>query len=235
MIDLRNIMKFVTNVIKISGNNSQRPIRTSARRHYYEKSEKRKGGPVAGRPNHNTIAIFIKINRKGAPRFPITQKMRKISMDRGVQLSFPRLKGNEEGTSQHHIYFVSRVLQGVEARYQNLEKATLALVIIARKLRPYFQSYQIVVRTNLPIKQVLRKPDLARQMVGWTVELSEFNITFERRGHVKAQVLEDFIVELTSTREPVREVVYHLKGWILLVDGPSNQKGNECRGRVGRA
>ncbi|RDY02386.1 Tf2-6, partial [Mucuna pruriens] len=37
------------------------------------------------------------------------------------------------------------------------------------------------VRTNLPIKQVLRKPDMAGKMVAWSVQLSEFDISFERR------------------------------------------------------
>ncbi|RDX67171.1 hypothetical protein CR513_53981, partial [Mucuna pruriens] len=54
--------------------------------------------------------------------------------------------------------------------YQNIKKATLALVIVAQKLRSYFQSNQIIVRTSLPIKKVLRKPDLAGWMVRWAVE-----------------------------------------------------------------
>ncbi|RDX94356.1 hypothetical protein CR513_23275, partial [Mucuna pruriens] len=35
-------------------------------------------------------------------------------------------------------------------------------------------------------------------MVGWTVQLFEFNISFERRGHVKAQALANF---MTVTRD----------------------------------
>lgn len=36
------------------------------------------------------------------------------------------------------IYFVSRVLQEAESRYQQVEKVTLALLNAARRLRPYF-------------------------------------------------------------------------------------------------
>lgn len=42
---------------------------------------------------------------------------------------------------QKAIYFVSRVLQGAEVTYQKIEKLALALVVIAQRLRPYFQSY----------------------------------------------------------------------------------------------
>ncbi|XP_057443228.1 uncharacterized protein LOC130735146 [Lotus japonicus] len=41
------------------------------------------------------------------------------------------------------IYFVSHALQGAEVRYQKIEKAALALIIYARKLRPYFQGFPV--------------------------------------------------------------------------------------------
>ncbi|RDX68852.1 hypothetical protein CR513_52097, partial [Mucuna pruriens] len=53
----------------------------------------------------------------------------------------------EVGNDQHPIYFISKVLQGVEVRYQKIEKATMALVITSRKLRPYFLSHKMVVQT----------------------------------------------------------------------------------------
>jgi len=39
---------------------------------------------------------------------------------------------------QKPIYFVSKVLQGPEVRYQAIEKASLAIVFSARRLRHYF-------------------------------------------------------------------------------------------------
>ncbi|RDX95251.1 hypothetical protein CR513_22261, partial [Mucuna pruriens] len=89
-----------------------------------------------------------------------------------------------------------KVLHDLEIWYQRINKATLALVIIVRRLRSYFQSNQIIVQIELPIKQDIRKPDLAGRMVGWMVELLEFDIPFKRRGHVEAQTLVDFIPEL---------------------------------------
>nr|KYP33134.1 Retrovirus-related Pol polyprotein from transposon opus [Cajanus cajan] len=112
-----------------------------------------------------------------------------------------------------------RVLQDAERRYQMIEKLALALVTAAQRLRPYFQSHQVVVKTDYPIKQILRKPELAGRMIAWSVELSEFGIQYESRGPLKAQCLADFVAELTpiATEEP--------QAWTLHVDGSSNSKG----------
>nr|KYP31685.1 Pro-Pol polyprotein [Cajanus cajan] len=113
----------------------------------------------------------------------------------------------------------SRVLQDAERRYQMIEKLALALVTVARRLRPYFQSHQVVVKTDYPIKQILRKPELVGRMIAWSIELSEFSIQYESRGPLKAQCLADFVAELTpaTTEES--------QAWTLDVDGSSNSKG----------
>ncbi|XP_068486854.1 uncharacterized protein [Phaseolus vulgaris] len=95
----------------------------------------------------------------------------------------------EQDQVQKPIYFVSKALQGPELRYQLLEKATLAVVFSARRLRHYFHSFTMVVMTNLPIQKVLQKPDVVGRMVRWAVELSEFDIQYEPRGSIKGQAL----------------------------------------------
>ncbi|RDY02960.1 Retrovirus-related Pol polyprotein from transposon 17.6, partial [Mucuna pruriens] len=118
----------------------------------------------------------------------------------------------EREGEQCPVYITSKVLQGAERRYQRIEKAALAFVITLRRLHLHFQNYGIV----------LRKPDLAGRMVAWSVQLSEFDISFERRGHVKAQALANFITKLTPIGTPsVEEGV-----WYLSVDGSSNQTGS---------
>ncbi|XP_039687770.1 uncharacterized protein [Medicago truncatula] len=127
----------------------------------------------------------------------------------------------ESDEREKPIYFVSRVLKGAELRYQKIEKLALAVIITARKLRPYFQSHKIVIRTNYPVKQILGKLDLAGRMLSWSVELSEYDIQFAPRNNIKSQVLADFVVEFTS---PAQEAAPHV--WILSVDGLSNIKGS---------
>ncbi|KAL0445582.1 UNVERIFIED_CONTAM: Ribonuclease HI [Sesamum latifolium] len=61
----------------------------------------------------------------------------------------------EEEGKQLPIYYVSKVLNGAEGRYTPIEKMALALVVTARRLRPYFLSHPIGVKTNTPLKQTL--------------------------------------------------------------------------------
>ncbi|KAL5777700.1 hypothetical protein ACOSP7_010626 [Xanthoceras sorbifolium] len=58
----------------------------------------------------------------------------------------------EEEGSQKLVYYVSKALIAAEIRYPNTEKVALALIIAARKLRPYFLAHNIVVLTNCTLK-----------------------------------------------------------------------------------
>ncbi|RDX99555.1 Retrovirus-related Pol polyprotein from transposon 17.6, partial [Mucuna pruriens] len=104
----------------------------------------------------------------------------------------------ERERKQHHVYFISKVLQDAKIRYQRIEKAALTLVITSQRLCPYFKRHSIIIRTDLPIKPILRKPNLVRQMVTWSVQLFEFGTSYESKGHVKAQALADFIRKMTA-------------------------------------
>jgi len=120
---------------------------------------------------------------------------------------------------QRSIYFVSKTLQDTETRYQTIENVVLALVMTIRKLRAYFQNYEIVVKIDYPIAKILSKLDLAGHMIGWSVELSKYGIKYEPRGSIKAQASADFIVEMGN------ESMANHPSWVLYVDGSSNAKG----------
>jgi hypothetical protein len=123
----------------------------------------------------------------------------------------------EEETDQQPVYFISKVLQGAEVRYQLMEKVVLALIVTTRKLRQYFQRHSIIVRTDVPIRAILQKPNLAGWMVGWAVELLEFDIHYENRKAIKAQALSDFLLERTPVSSTAPDTT-----WNLWVDGASN-------------
>ncbi|XP_057756294.1 uncharacterized protein LOC130975523 [Arachis stenosperma] len=124
----------------------------------------------------------------------------------------------EDVKAQQPVYFISRALQGAELRYSKLEKLALALLTSSRRLKQYFQSHQVVVRTDQAIRQVLQKPDLAGRMMTWSIELSQYDIQYEPRQAIKAQAMADFLVEVTG--DPSEEVGTR---WKLHVDGASNQ------------
>jgi hypothetical protein len=67
-----------------------------------------------------------------------------------------------------------------------MEKLALALIIAAKKLRPYFQSHKIIVLTNHPLRKAMNKPDAARRLIQWVMELSEFDIEYRPRQAIKA-------------------------------------------------
>ncbi|KAL0355721.1 UNVERIFIED_CONTAM: hypothetical protein Sradi_4019000 [Sesamum radiatum] len=69
----------------------------------------------------------------------------------------------------------------------------LALVVTARRFRPYFLSHPIGVKTNTLLKQTLGKPDTSGRLVKWAVELSEYDIAYMPRTTIKAQALADFV------------------------------------------
>jgi RNase H-like domain found in reverse transcriptase len=49
----------------------------------------------------------------------------------------------KEGTQQRPIYFVSHVLRDEKTRCSPIKKTAYTLIIIARKLRPYFHAHPI--------------------------------------------------------------------------------------------
>lgn len=120
------------------------------------------------------------------------------------------------GKEQRSGCFASRTLHAAETSYQMIEKVALVLVLTARHMQPYFQNHTIMVKTNYPVYKILSKPDLAEQMIGWSVELSEFDIRYEPRGAIKSQCLADFSIELTPQQDVSTE-------WTLYVDGSSNK------------
>ncbi|XP_008219638.1 PREDICTED: uncharacterized protein LOC103319819 [Prunus mume] len=138
------------------------------------------------------------------------------------------------------IFYVSKALQSAELRYPPLEQLALALVVSARRLRPYFQAHEITVLTNQPLRQVLQKPETLGRLVKWAIELGEFDIQFKPRPAEKGQAVTDFISELTPALSespfpsaiptaPERTEAGHFDTsvplWILHVDGSANQQG----------
>ncbi|XP_075473861.1 uncharacterized protein LOC142504905 [Primulina tabacum] len=123
----------------------------------------------------------------------------------------------EEGADQKPVYYVSHALRGAELKYSEVEKIALALVMTARKLRPYFLSHPIMVLTNSPLGRIMTHTEVSGRMIKWTVELGEYDIEYKPRVAIKAQALTDFLIEMI---QPEEEEV-----WRSFVDGASNLSG----------
>ncbi|GJW77458.1 reverse transcriptase domain-containing protein [Tanacetum coccineum] len=130
----------------------------------------------------------------------------------------------EKEAKQMPVYFVSRVLQGLEINYTPMEKLVLALVHANKRLKRYFQAHPIIVITDQPIKQVLSKPKFAGRLQKLSIELGEYDIQYMPIISIKGQILADFIVErpeddsLVAPMEVEEEL---LDPWTLFTDGSS--------------
>ncbi|KAG7567536.1 Ribonuclease H-like superfamily [Arabidopsis thaliana x Arabidopsis arenosa] len=105
-----------------------------------------------------------------------------------------------------------------------MEKLALAVVVSARKLRPYFQSHPIEVLTSHPLRSILHGPSQSGRLAKWAIELSEYDIEYKSRTSAKAQVLADFLTELPLDDGTFIETD---STWKLHVDGSSSKQGSE--------
>ncbi|KAJ0442843.1 putative reverse transcriptase, RNase H-like domain, DNA/RNA polymerase superfamily [Helianthus annuus] len=133
--------------------------------------------------------------------------------------------------SQHPVNYVSKILLDAEARYSHLEKLILDLMMASAKHRHYFKTHTIIVKTNLPIKNVLRKLQMSDGMAKWAIKLIAYDIKYEPKTAIKSQALADFVADSSSDlqREAELEVQQLEKTkdpWTLFTDGASNVKGN---------
>lgn len=99
------------------------------------------------------------------------------------------------------VDYTSKSLKDTEIRYPGIEQLTLALLVPAKRLRPYFQSHPIIVLTDHPLRFIMQRPETSKRLTKWSIELSEFDITYRPRPAIKAQVLADFISEFTTNRD----------------------------------
>ena len=119
---------------------------------------------------------------------------------------------HEEENKQLPIYYVSKALLDTETRYSHLDRLAIALIVAARKLRPYFQAHPIVVVTSFPVKLVLDKPEVFGRLAKWGVELGEYDVKFHPATAIKSQVLADFVAEFSPALLPALEQEVRLRG-----------------------
>lgn len=57
------------------------------------------------------------------------------------------------------------MIQGVKLRYSDIEKATLAVMVMAMKPINYSLAHKIIVKMHLPFIHILVKSDMSGRMV----------------------------------------------------------------------
>nr|GEV56098.1 copia protein [Tanacetum cinerariifolium] len=142
----------------------------------------------------------------------------------------------ERNGVQCMIHYVSRTLNEAERNYDPLEKLTLSLLHMSRRLRRYFEAHLIKVITDQPLKQILNKAQTSGKLTKYLVELGAYNIPYEPISAMKGQVLADFLSE-APPGTPTEEFFWlsakwpnkdDMERWTLFTDGASNSKGSRA-------
>ena len=121
------------------------------------------------------LSRFLSANSdKGYPYFQCLKKNDRFTWTQECEEAFTKLKEylamspilrKSAQRLQIRLYFIIKVLQDAETRYLAIEKAVFAVVFTARRLRHYFQSFTVIIMTDLPIRKVLQKLDIVGRMV----------------------------------------------------------------------
>ena len=112
---------------------------------------------------------------------------------------------------QFPIYFVSEALSRSILLYSEMEKMAYAVVMAARNLRHYFQSFKIKVLTSFPLRDMFENREASGRIGKWATQLASHTINFVPRSSMKSQVLADFVADWTpsapSQSPPVIEAI----------------------------
>ena len=86
-----------------------------------------------------------------------------------------------------------------------------------RKLRHYFQAYNIIVPSSQPLKDIMRNREATGRIEKWAAGLNEFSIDYVHRSSIQSQALADFIADWTPGAQ--EEVTKDVEAWTVFCDG----------------
>jgi ribonuclease HI len=132
----------------------------------------------------------------------------------------------EEGHAypvQHPVYFISEFLGPSKKKYPQVQKLLYAVLLIAHKLRHYFDDHKVIVVTGFPIGDILHNKEAIRRIVKWACELGAHDIEFRPRTAIKIQALVDFVSEWTEQQVPDNPEIIEV--WRMYFDGSLKLQG----------
>ncbi|XP_075107027.1 uncharacterized protein LOC142180009 [Nicotiana tabacum] len=194
-------------------------------------------GRFISRSSEKSIKFFSVLKKQN--QFEWTEECRQALKDMKAYLTNPPLLSKPRDGERLFVYLavaevvVSAVLVSEDKGKQShidLEKLALALVMAARKLRPYFQCHHISVVTAYPLRNILHKQELSGRLTKGAIELSEYDIIYQPRTTIKSQILADFVAGFNTKiiLEVEKELQFFTRAnpgtWTLFTDGSSNVK-----------
>jgi hypothetical protein len=76
-----------------------------------------------------------------------------------------------------------------------IQKILYGILITSRKLRHYFDAYNIRVVSDFPLADILHNQDATGRISKWAVDLGALTLDFKPRTAIKSQALVYFMVE----------------------------------------
>ncbi|XP_059670967.1 uncharacterized protein LOC132316511 [Cornus florida] len=138
-----------------------------------------------------------------APRIGIPLRLYITSTERSIGA----LLAQEKDGQERPVYYISRVVQGVEARYSPIERHCLFLAFAAKKFRHYFLAHTIHLITKCDsLRYLLSRPIISGRVARWLLALAEFDIQCLAPRVILSQAMVDLIAQFPSRNfEPVHD------------------------------
>jgi hypothetical protein len=95
----------------------------------------------------------------------------------------------EEGHAfgvQRPVYFISKILSESKVHYPTIQKLLYGILITSRKLRHYFDAYNIMVVSDFRLADILHNRDTTGHISKWAVELEALTLNFKPRTAIKS-------------------------------------------------
>ena len=138
------------------------------------------------------------------------------------------------GKAEHAVYYLSKKLLPYETNYSLVEKTCLAVIWATKKLRHYFQSYQVqAVSRHDPLRYLQQTPSLTGKLARWLVLLTEFDIDYMARKVIKRRAIANFLAQSPVDDGQKWEMEFpnkhlgaiEIQTWTIHFDGAVNSRG----------
>jgi ribonuclease HI len=157
---------------------------------------------------------------------PVENLLLYIAMTTHVVSSAIMVEHEEEGHAfgvQRPVYFINEVLSESKVRYPKIQKILYGILITSRKLRYYFDAYNILVVSDFLLADILHNQDATGRISKWTVELGALTLDFKPRTAIKSQALVDFMAEWRENQ--MKAPTNQLEHWVMYFDGSLKLSG----------
>jgi hypothetical protein len=107
-----------------------------------------------------------------------------VASHSAVSVALVQEKQDGQVRKQAPVYFISEVLSFSKKNYTELEKVLYAVLMASRKLRHYFQAYNVIVPSLQPLIDIMRNREATGRIEKWAAELNEFSIDYVHRSSI---------------------------------------------------